>query len=253
MELQVSPAGASLIEQSSSRIDFRWSGWGKPIAFLGAAVVIAVLSVHFHRYLTPAALAGDVERLHGWQEAHPIALPLLLATTFIVSTGLSIPAVITLSVLSGWLLGIGEGLIVTSFASTGGATMAFLISRYLLRDAIARQWPEMVARADETVERDGAFYLLSLRLVHVIPSWLINLVVGCTKVRASTFWWTTQLGMLPSTAFYVYAGAHLKSLAQIKEQGVCSIATPEVIGAFVVLAILPLVARKAIHHFSRPQ
>ncbi|HEV2969281.1 MAG TPA: TVP38/TMEM64 family protein [Pirellulales bacterium] len=253
MELQVLHAGASLIEQSSSRIDFRWRGWGKPIAFLGAAVVILLLSIRYHQYLTPAALAGDVERLHGWQEAHPIALPLLLAATFIVSTGLSIPAVITLSVLSGWLLGTWEGLLITSFASTAGATVAFLISRYLLRDAIARQWPEIVARADEMVERDGAFYLLSLRLVHVIPSWLINLVVGCTRVRAAIFWWTTQLGMLPSTAFYVYAGAHLKSLAQIKEQGVCSIATPQVIGAFVVLAILPLAARKAIQRFSRPQ
>ena len=238
------PAGSiSLVEPCRNTTGFRWQTWAKPLIFVAAAGVLLGLRLHFHDRLTLAALAGDVELWHAWRAAHPVLLPLALAAAFILITGLSIPAVITLSVLSGYLLGMWIGLAVASGAAAAGAIVAFFSSRLLLREAIAQRWPHLVARADEMVDRDGAVYLLSLRLVHVIPSWAINLVMGCTKIRLLTFWWATQVGMFPAAAVYVYIGAHLPTLARLKTEGVYSLITPEVIGAFVLLALLPLVIR----------
>ena len=135
-----------------------------------------------------------------------------------------------------------------SFASTLGATLAFWISRYLLRDAISRHFHQMLARADELFRRDGALYLISLRLVHVVPFWLINLLMGWTDIRATTFWWATQLGMLPATFLYVYIGDQVQragSLHELAAHGIFSLLTMPRIGAFVLLAALPLAVKWA--------
>jgi uncharacterized membrane protein YdjX (TVP38/TMEM64 family) len=222
--------------------------WLKPLVFLTLAVVVAGLSIYFRDHLTLAGLADDVERLRQWRDRNPLAVALLLAAVFVISTGLSIPAVITLSVICGSLLGMGMGLVVASFAETAGAAVAFAISRYLLRSSIEDRWKVNVERADKMLDRDGVFYLLSLRLIHVIPSWMINLVLGCTRVPVATFWWTTQLGMLPATSLYVYTGAHLPTIEHLKEQGIFGIVTPPIIGMFVLLATVPLVVRFVLRH-----
>jgi uncharacterized membrane protein YdjX (TVP38/TMEM64 family) len=222
--------------------------WLKPLVFLTLAVVVAGLSIYFRDHLTLAGLADDVERLRQWRDRHPLVVALLLAAVFVISTGLSIPTVITLSVICGSLLGMWGGLVVASFSETAGATVAFVISRYLLRCSIEDRWKETVERADRMLDRDGVFYLLSLRLIHVIPSWMINLVLGCTRVPVSTFWWTTQLGMLPATSLYVYTGAHLPTMEQLKEQGIFGIVTPPIIGVFVLMAAVPLVVRFVLRH-----
>ncbi len=222
--------------------------WLKPLIFLALAVVVAGLSIYFRDHLTLAGLADDVERLRQWRDRHPLAVALLLAAVFVISTGLSIPSVITLSIISGSLLGMWVGLVVASFSETAGATVAFLISRYLLRSSIEDRWKENVERADKMLDRDGVFYLLSLRLIHVIPSWMINLVLGCTRVPVSTFWWTTQMGMLPATSLYVFTGAHLPEIEQLKEQGIFGIVTPPIIGVFVLLAAVPLIVRFVLRH-----
>jgi uncharacterized membrane protein YdjX (TVP38/TMEM64 family) len=222
--------------------------WLKPLVFLTLAVVVAGLSIYFRDHLTLAGLADDVERLRQWRDRHPLVVALLLAAVFVISTGLSIPSVITLSVICGSLLGMWGGLVVASFSETAGATVAFLISRYLLRSAMEDRWKETIERADRMLDRDGVFYLLSLRLIHVIPSWMINLVLGCTRVPVSTFWWTTQLGMLPATSLYVFTGAHLPTIEQLKEQGIFGIVTPPIIAVFVLLAAVPLVVRFVLRH-----
>jgi uncharacterized membrane protein YdjX (TVP38/TMEM64 family) len=222
--------------------------WLKPLVFLTLAVVVAGLSIYFRDHLTLAGLADDVERLRQWRDRHPLAVAVLLAAVFVISTGLSVPAVITLSVICGSLLGMWVGLVVASFSETAGATVAFLISRYLLRSAMEDRWKETIERADRMLDRDGVFYLLSLRLIHVIPSWMINLVLGCTRVPVATFWWTTQLGMLPATSLYVYTGAHLPTIEQLKEQGIFGIVTPPIIAVFVLLAAVPLVVRFVLRH-----
>jgi uncharacterized membrane protein YdjX (TVP38/TMEM64 family) len=242
--------GVDLTEPVSHQAESRWRAWGKPLLFLVVALLVATACFYFRGELLSAAV-DSAERLRAWSRSHPIAAPLLLIAAFVVSTGLSVPSVITLSVLSGWLLGFWEGLVISSFGAATGATVAFLISRHLLRDAIAERWPRLVARADEMVDRDGAFYVLSLRLVHLIPSWLVNLVMGCTDMPVATFWWATQLGMLPAIALYVYVSARWPSLAQLKEQGVSTILTPTVIGVFIILALIPLALRQVIHRWHR--
>ena len=106
---------------------------------------------------------------------------------YVVATGVSLPVGIILSIGCGWLFGSWEGTLLVSFAATAGATVGFLISRYLLRDAIYSHFAHLMTSVDELLARDGAFYLLSLRLVHVIPSWLINLLMGWTTIRTSDF------------------------------------------------------------------
>ena len=215
-----------------------------------AAIVVAATCFLYRGELLAAAVDA-AERTREWSRSHPVAAALLLFMAYVVSNGLSIPSVIALTLLSGWLLGAWEGLVVASFGAAAGATLAFLISRYLLRDAIAERWPRLVARADEMVRRDGVYYVLSLRLIHLVPSWLVNLVMGCTKISVVTFWWATQLGMLPAIALYAYIGAHLPSLAQLKEHGVSSILTPTEIGVFIVLALIPLALRQIINRWRR--
>jgi uncharacterized membrane protein YdjX (TVP38/TMEM64 family) len=222
--------------------------WLKPLVFLVAAIAVAGLYIYFRDRLTLASLADDVERLRQWRDQHPIGVVLLLASVFVVLTGLSIPAVITMSIICGSLLGMWEGLIVASFSETAGAMLAFFSSRYLLRSTVETRWKKFVERADTMLDRDGVFYLLSLRLIHVIPSWLINLVIGCTRVRVATFWWTTQLGMLPATSLYVFTGARLPTMEQLKQQGVFGIVTPAILVVFVVLAVIPLVLRYVLRH-----
>src|SRR5262249_45403335 len=133
------------------------------------------------------------------------------------------------------------------------ATAALAISRFLLRDAVTERWPHLVKQADEKIETDGAFYILSLRLIHLVPSWLVNLVIGCTTMRISTFWWATQLGMLPAAAFYVHFGSHLASLADLGENGVSGIITVPIVIAFLLLSLLPLALRPLWHRWhDRP-
>jgi uncharacterized membrane protein YdjX (TVP38/TMEM64 family) len=221
------------------------------LLFLVVALVVATACFYFRGELLDAAV-DSAERLRAWSRSHPIAAPLLLFAAFVVTNSLSIPSVITLSVLGGWMFGVWEGLIVCSFGAAAGANSAFLISRFLLRDAIADRWPRLVAKADKMVVRDGAFYVLSLRLVHLVPAWLVNLVIGCTKISVGTFWWATQLGMLPAIGLYVYVGANLPSLVQLKDQGISSLITPTEIGVFIILAIIPLVLRPVIDRWRFP-
>lgn len=235
----------------SHQAESRWRAWGKPLLFLVVALVVATACFYFRGELLDAAV-DSAERLRAWSGSHLIAAPLLLFAAFVVTNSLSIPSVITLSVLGGWMFGVWEGLIVCSFGAAAGAKSAFLISRFLLRNAIADRWPRLVAKADEMVVRDGAFYVLSLRLVHLAPAWLVNLVMGCTKISVGTFWWATQLGMLPAIGLYVYVGANLPSLAQLKEQGISSLITPTEIGVFIILAIIPLVLRPVIDRWRFP-
>jgi uncharacterized membrane protein YdjX (TVP38/TMEM64 family) len=225
-----------------------WRAWYKPLVFLVAAIVVAGLCIYFRDKLTLAGLADEIERLRDWRDRHPAGIALLIAAVFIVLTGLSIPAVITMAIICGSLLGMWEGLIVASVSETAGATLGFFSSRYLLRSAVEARWRKFVEQADQMLDRDGVFYLLSLRLIHLIPSWMINLVIGCTRVNVATFWWTTQLGMLPATTLYVYTGAHLPTMEQLKQQGVFGIVTPPILVVFVLLAVVPLVVRYVLRH-----
>ena len=156
-------------------------------------------------------------------------------------TALSLPGAALMTLAAGAIFGLGWGLLIVSFASSVGATLAFLVSRHLLRDSIQNRYGKSLKSINQGVERDGAFYLFALRLVPAFPFFLINLVMGLTPLKTWTFYWVSQLGMLAGTAVYVNAGTQL---AQIQSLG--DVASPGLLGAFALLGIFPIIAKKLI-------
>ncbi|MDG1819485.1 MAG: FAD-dependent oxidoreductase [Porticoccaceae bacterium] len=170
--------------------------------------------------------------------------PLLTAAVYfcayVVATALSIPGAALLTIIGGMVFGLWTGTLLVSFASSLGATLAFLVSRFLLRDWVQSKFSGHLKTINEGVEQQGGNYLFGLRLIPLFPFWMINLVMGLTPIKASTFYWVSQLGMLAGTLVYVNAGA---SLSNIEEFSAAGILTPAVISSFVLLALFPFIAR----------
>jgi len=160
---------------------------------------------------------------------------------YIVATSLSLPGAVVLTIAGGGLFGLLTGTIIVSFASTIGATLACLVSRFFLRDWVEDKFSDKIGKVNEGIQKEGAFYLFSLRLIPIFPFWLINLVMGVTKMRLVTFYWISQIGMLPATIVYVNAGKELARIDSLK-----GIISPELLGSFALLGIFPLAAKRII-------
>lgn len=228
---------------------FPWSKLALGLLVLAGVVAGYVL---FRDRLSLDALATRETQLRAWHGAHP-ALALGMAfLLYVVVTGLSLPGATAMSLLYGWLFGFVQGVILVSFASTTGATLAFLSSRYLLGDWLQRRYGDRLAQFNANLEREGAWYLLTLRLIPAVPFFAINVVMGLTKMRPLTFWWVSQLGMLPATCIYVWAGSSVPTLAELAKQGPGSVLRPHLIAALIALGLFPVVLR-AILHWARPR
>ena len=166
------------------------------------------------------------------------------------ATGLSLPGAALLTLVIGWYFGFATGLVLVSFASTAGATVAFLLSRFFFRDAIERKFGDTTKSFNEALEREGAFYLFTLRLIPAVPFFAINAVMGLTKIRTWTFWWVSQVGMLPGTAVYTYAGSRVPDLQTLSEQGARAVFSGsqllQITIAFALLGIFPLATKKLL-------
>ncbi|MPM75767.1 hypothetical protein SDC9_122761 [bioreactor metagenome] len=158
---------------------------------------------------------------------------------YVVATALSLPGAALLTLAGGAIFGLLWGTVIVSFASTLGATLAFLMSRFLLRDWVSQRFGQRLDAIDEGVKREGAFYLFTLRLVPVFPFFLINLLFGLTAMNARTFFWVSQIGMLAGTLVYVNAGTQLARLDSLS-----GILSPALLGSFALLGVFPLIARK---------
>lgn len=223
----------------------------KLAALVSLAVVVSVAWWLLGDSLSLASLAAQESALREEWSAHPVRMLAAAFALYVLVTGLSLPGATLLTLGMAWLFGFGPALVLVSFASTAGATVAFLISRYFLSDWGQGRFGERLAGFNESLQREGAFYLFSLRLIPVVPFFVINLVMGLTPVRVRTFWWVSQLGMLPGTAVYVYAGSQFPTLQALANQGPQGILTPGLIGAFVALGLFPLLVRKLILRFKR--
>ncbi|MEQ8799733.1 MAG: FAD-dependent oxidoreductase [Salinisphaeraceae bacterium] len=192
----------------------------------------------------------DAQR--GAIEALRQEMPVLLAAGFfavyVLVAALSIPGAAVMTLATGAVFGLGWGLLIVSFASSVGATLAFLVARFLLRDGVQRRFGRRLTAINRGVEKDGAFYLFALRLVPAFPFFVINLAMGLTPIRAATFYVVSQIGMLPGTVVYVNAGTQL---GQVESLG--GILSPGLIGSFVLLGLFPLVARKGLEWFRSRQ
>jgi uncharacterized membrane protein YdjX (TVP38/TMEM64 family) len=198
-----------------------------------------------------AALADRETRLKEQADAHPAIAMAFAFVVYVAVTGLSLPGAAAMSVARGWLFGFWRALVLVSFASTTGATIAFLTSRHLFGRAIQARYGDQVAAFNAAMEREGAFYLFTLRMIPQVPFFVINVVMGLTRIRVSTFWWVSQLGMLPGAAVFVLAGASVGSLREIEERGLASLLNWKLAVALSLLGVMPLVLRKVLA-WARP-
>lgn len=208
------------------------------VLLLLAAAVAAYVTFDLGQYANLAFLKARHQSLQVYYQTHPIQAIALYGGLYVLVTALSLPGAAVMTLAGGALFGLWLGTLVVSFASAIGATLAFLASRYLLRSWVRNRFQQKLEAIDRGIERDGAFYLFTLRLVPVFPFFLINLLMGLTGIRTRTFYWVSQLGMLAGTAVYVNAGTQLARIDSL--QGILS---PAVLGAFVLLGLFPLAAR----------
>ena len=229
--------------------------WKKLIILLVVGAVIAIAYTQFGDALSLDSLAKQESQLRSFQEQHPVLVFGLAFLIYVVVTGLSLPGAAVLTLVYGWYFGFVPGVIVVSFASTMGATMAFLLSRFLFRDAIQSRFGERLDKFNESLEKEGPFFLFTLRLIPAVPFFVINAVMGLTPIKTLTFWWVSQLGMLAGTAVYVYAGSRVPSLQKLADEGVKAVFTPsqltQIFIAFVLLGLFPLIARWGIKFFRK--
>lgn len=238
-------ADSNPVENGHSDATSRVGGWLVKLAILGAlAALFAFLFTNYRSQLSLESLARQEAQLRAYQASHPVLSYGIAFVIYVVVTALSLPGAAAMTLVYGWLFGFWRAAILVSFASTTGATLAFLLARYLIGNSIQQKFGDRLAKFNEALQREGAFYLFTLRLIPAVPFFVINLVMGLTKMRAWTFWWVSQIGMLPGTAVFVYAGANVPTLEEIAQKGTSSILKLEVIIAFVILGVFPLAVKK---------
>ncbi|MBH0066919.1 MULTISPECIES: FAD-dependent oxidoreductase [unclassified Pseudoalteromonas] len=220
----------------------------KKIFLLLIAAAAVGLFFHFdlHQLLTLDGLKGSMDQFNQYKEQSPLLVIGGFFLLYVVVTALSLPGAAILTLAAGALFGLVEGLLVASFASTIGATLAFLVSRYLLRDTIKQRFPERLAAIDAGVEREGGFYLFTLRLVPVFPFFLINLLMGVTSIKSWTYYWVSQAGMLAGTFVFVNAGTQLAQIESLS--GILSF---NLILSFALLGIFPFIAKGILNVFKK--
>ncbi|WP_019937483.1 TVP38/TMEM64 family protein [Bordetella sp. FB-8] len=206
-----------------------------------AALAIGFVQADGLHYLSIDYLKAQQAAFAHERDLHPVATSLVFCAVYVIVTALSIPGATVLTLAAGALFGAVWGTGLVSFASTLGAALAFGMSRYLLRVFVHARFPDRVRAINTGIEREGWMYLLSLRLIPVIPSWLINLLMGVTSIRLSTFWWASQMGTLPATALYVGVGTRLASVTSLGDA-----VSPAVLAALLALAVLPYAARRVL-------
>ncbi|APW41815.1 FAD-dependent oxidoreductase [Rhodoferax saidenbachensis] len=212
----------------------------KKLGVLGLllAGVVLFFALGLNQYLSLDALQASQDRLAQGYAESPWTVRATYFLLYVAVTSLSLPGAVILTLAGGALFGLGWGLLLVSFASSIGATLSFLIARFVLRDVVQARFSTRLEEINKGVEREGVFYLLSLRLVPLVPFFVINLAMGLTAMRTRTFYWASQLGMLAGTAVYVNAGTQLASIQSLRD-----VVSPALLGSFVLLGLFPLLAR----------
>jgi uncharacterized membrane protein YdjX (TVP38/TMEM64 family) len=210
-----------------------------------AALIVAFFGFGLHHYFTLENLRQSRAAIDAYRDAHPMLASVAFFLTYIAVTGLSLPGAGILTLAAGAIFGLLWGLVIVSFASSIGATIAFLTSRFLLHDAIQKRFGEKLKAINAGVRRDGAFYVITLRLIPVFPFFIINLVMGLTPIPTRTFYWASQLGMIPVTAVFVNAGRELGKIESLKD-----ILSPTLLASLVLLGVFPLIARKVVEKIN---
>ena len=210
-------------------------------ALLGAFILAFIM-------LPPGTLSLEGIKTHqqallSYVDHSPLRSALIFFAVYVAVSALSIPGAAILTLLGGTLFSLWEGTVLVSFASTLGATLAMLASRYLLRDWVQRRFARQMGTVNTGMARDGAGYLFALRLMPLFPFFLVNLLMGLTRMGVFRYWWVSQVAMLPATVVFLNAGRELGKVTSLRD-----ILSPGMLFAFTLLGVLPLVTRRL---FSR--
>ncbi len=210
-----------------------------------ALVLIGAIAAYFAfdlgQYLSLENFKASQADIVAAKDANPALYIAGFFLLYVAVTGLSIPGAAIMSLVAGALFGVVAGTLIVSFASTMGATLAFLSARYLLRDWVQGKFGERLRAVDDGLEKDGAFYLFTLRLIPVFPFFVINLLMGLTRIKTGTFFWVSQIGMLPATIVFVNAGTQISRI-----ESTAGLLSPTLIASFVALALFPWAAKAIV-------
>lgn len=220
----------------------------KKFGIVGVIIILIALFQFFDlsQYLSLEYLKSSRESLAQLYAENTFAVIAAYFGIYVLVTSLSLPGAAVMTLAGGAVFGLVAGTIIVSFASTIGATLACIVSRYLLQDWVQSRFGEKLATINEGLEKEGAFYLFTMRLIPAFPFFLINLAMGLSKLPVRTFYWVSQLGMLPGTIVYVNAG---KELGKIDSLG--SILSPSLLISFALLGLLPITLKKLITLYRR--
>jgi uncharacterized membrane protein YdjX (TVP38/TMEM64 family) len=197
-------------------------------------------------HLSFEALKAREEALRALYHEHPAAFSSAFFAAYVVIAALSLPGGAILTMAAGAIFGILRGALLVSFASSIGATGAFLLSRYLFRDWLRLRFGAKLERLEAGVKREGTLYLFSLRLIPPVPFFVVNLGMGLTPMRTRTYYWVSQLGMLPGTLLFASAGTRLSEVERPSD-----VLSPAMIGTLVLIAVLPLASRALVSRLRR--
>ena len=209
-----------------------------------ALAIAAFFLLDLDRYFSLGALEARQAAIEAAWREHPLRTALLFFVVYVAVTGLSLPGAAVMTLAAGAVFGLLAGTLIVSFASSIGATLAFLASRFLFRDGIRRRFGEKLRTIDRGIAKEGAFYLFTLRLVPAFPFFVVNLAMGLSAMRAGTFYWVSQAGMLPGTLAYVNAGTQLARIDSLRD-----VLSPTLLLSFALLGILPLAGRRIVERF----
>jgi len=216
------------------------------IAVLLLAAIAAFFVFDLGRYFSLAFLKDSQASFQALFAEKPVQVVLVFFAVYVAVTALSLPGAVIMTLAAGAGFGVVLGTVVVSFASTLGATLAMLAARYLLRDSIQARFGKRLDGINKGMEKEGAFYLFTLRLIPAVPFFALNLLMGLTRIRTWTYFWVSQLGMFAGTVVYVNAGTQIARIDSLQ-----SIASPALIGSFVLLGVLPLIINKVLQFFKR--
>lgn len=210
-----------------------------------AGLLVAAIAAYFifdlGRFLTLDFIQSQLGAIQQFRDSNFALTALLYFSVYVAIAALSIPGAAIITLLGGAIFGVLWGTVIVSFASSIGATLAFLVSRFLLRDWVQSKFGEYLAPINKGVEKDGSFYLFSIRMVPLFPFFMVNLLMGLTPISVASFYLVSQIGMLVGTAVYVNAGSELAQITSLS-----GLVSPSVILSFVLLGLFPLVAKLGI-------
>jgi len=216
------------------------------IILIVIGLIAAFRIFHLDNYLSLSYVKESRDKFEMLFVENRVAVIAVYVAIYLLVTTLSLPGAAVLGLAAGSLFGLLTGTVVVSFASSIGATLACAVSRFILRDWVQKKFGERLKTVNEGIEKEGAFYLFTLRLIPIFPFWLINLIMGITKMPLKTYYWVSQVGMLPGTIIFVNAG---KEIAKI--DSLSGVLSPGLILSFVLLGLFPITTKKILALYNR--